>query len=290
MEEDDIISRDNDDGKYDGLHDPDAIMAMEAADRYGDKGVQAHPARALMLHLMELAEYEHPKAVEYAVPILGRLLTWPAVAVVEVALCGGADRLLVERFMSSGSLSYNGRRGTLAALAAWAEIGYGTESLHENYDLVAHLIAMAMAANTETDHRTLHLTYTLLKPLVAQPPAALDWGTVDQVMTRIVSTAGYCDQDMNHMCRIRRNQLHLVAELVTVASAACDLDILADLADRGLGAWMAHVQEMEIVPETDFRELEPILRVIRAYQQSGVDSDPIWGCRAKVKTGAAWVW
>ncbi|KAI9219592.1 hypothetical protein BC828DRAFT_385756 [Blastocladiella britannica] len=274
------ISGNYDDGKYElAFGWPEEMTALEAEDMVKSNNLQAARARGLMPYLMALATCEHDKAVEYAVLAIGRILGWPTRAVADVALDAGAHTLLLRMYQKSETLSRRVRCATLAALAAWAAADHNTELLVDDPELVPHLVSLI---TTETDHLALQVTYALLKSLVVRAPT-LDSSLIDQLMSLAASTTVYCDEDMHCMCKIRREQLQLMANIATAASKLRRFDLLVLLADRGLGPWMARAQDFEIVPEYHFTEFEPILLVLHAYQLSGVESDPVWGERDKIQ-------
>ncbi|KAI9215955.1 hypothetical protein BC828DRAFT_30649 [Blastocladiella britannica] len=289
----DIAAVTDEGGAVDFNGDDDGSASDEEADRGYEKlkgqvvawtarrnkidDAQAARARATVPHLMALATCEHDEAVTYAVQALGRILSWPARAVADVALGADAHTLLLQKIRSP-TLSHDVRCGTLAALAAWATTNHDTTQLDPELTTL-----MVNWITTETDHPTLHLTYALLKGILRQQ-SALDLALVSQIATTVLATQDYCDGFSMGMGSIRHEQLWTMAAIAKVAAYNRCFDVLVALADHGLGPWMARsYNNVHTEPESDFDKYEPVLRVLRAYQTSGVDSKPIWGDRGKVE-------
>ncbi|KAI9219825.1 hypothetical protein BC828DRAFT_148608 [Blastocladiella britannica] len=126
----------------------------------GSTSAMKRHAQALMPYLTVLAACEHDDAVADAVQAIGCVLGWPARTVAQVPLDAGTHILLMRIYASNSHREV--RCGTLAVLAAWAATDHDTELIHNDTNLVPHLISLVA---TETDHLTLRVAYTLLKTL-----------------------------------------------------------------------------------------------------------------------------
>ncbi|KAI9222083.1 hypothetical protein BC828DRAFT_397003 [Blastocladiella britannica] len=261
------ISRDYDGGRYERGYRSDDDLDLDDEDRGGTFDVDDYSSDSA------LSTCDHDEAVEYAVQAMGRVLGWPTRDVAD------AHTLLLELIRPSAP-SLEIRYATLAALATWAATDYDADTLHEDPELVPHLISLIVAG---ADHLTLQTTHALLKPLVTRTPL-LNPSLVVRLMAAIVATRSYCDMDLMSMCAIRQSQLRLMATIATDAFEAARSDILVALAHPLLGPWLARCfSSLFTPPEFKFDAFEPVLRFFRAFQRSGVEEDPVWGGRGKVK-------